>query len=138
VKANRNDPCPCGSGKKYKNCHAETEPKRNPLLLAVVALIIVVGGAIAGRAYFSPEEEAGIAVPDGPPPPGKVWSMEHGHWHDAPTSNPVRTLTRDRTPQPPGDPPPGKEWSTEHSHWHDIPEGDSLTAGSSAPGDTVP
>ncbi|MGF7073891.1 SEC-C metal-binding domain-containing protein [Mucilaginibacter sp. 3215] len=20
-KAGRNDPCPCGSGKKYKNCH---------------------------------------------------------------------------------------------------------------------
>ncbi|MGQ0442173.1 MAG: SEC-C metal-binding domain-containing protein, partial [Methylophilaceae bacterium] len=21
VKVGRNDPCPCGSGKKYKNCH---------------------------------------------------------------------------------------------------------------------
>jgi uncharacterized protein YecA (UPF0149 family) len=22
-KINRNDPCPCGSGKKYKNCHGK-------------------------------------------------------------------------------------------------------------------
>ena len=23
VKIGRNDPCPCGSGKKYKNCHGQ-------------------------------------------------------------------------------------------------------------------
>ncbi|MDP7034966.1 MAG: SEC-C metal-binding domain-containing protein [Planctomycetota bacterium] len=26
---NRNDPCPCGSGKKYKKCHLPTETKAN-------------------------------------------------------------------------------------------------------------
>jgi preprotein translocase subunit SecA len=26
VKVGRNDPCPCGSGKKYKNCHGKTVP----------------------------------------------------------------------------------------------------------------
>ena len=25
-KVGRNDPCPCGSGKKYKNCHGSTQP----------------------------------------------------------------------------------------------------------------
>jgi preprotein translocase subunit SecA len=25
VKIGRNDPCPCGSGKKYKNCHGKDE-----------------------------------------------------------------------------------------------------------------
>ena len=24
-KVGRNDPCPCGSGKKYKNCHGKDE-----------------------------------------------------------------------------------------------------------------
>jgi preprotein translocase subunit SecA len=24
-KVGRNDPCPCGSGKKYKKCHGATE-----------------------------------------------------------------------------------------------------------------
>lgn len=25
VNVGRNDPCPCGSGKKYKNCHGKNE-----------------------------------------------------------------------------------------------------------------
>ena len=24
----RNEPCPCGSGKKYKQCHGKSGPKR--------------------------------------------------------------------------------------------------------------
>ncbi|MBY0512468.1 MAG: preprotein translocase subunit SecA [Gemmataceae bacterium] len=28
AKVSRNDPCPCGSGKKYKNCHMKLEAKR--------------------------------------------------------------------------------------------------------------
>ena len=27
VKTGRNDPCPCGSGKKYKKCHQEADEK---------------------------------------------------------------------------------------------------------------
>lgn len=27
-KAGRNDPCPCGSGKKYKKCHGAGGPKK--------------------------------------------------------------------------------------------------------------
>jgi len=26
--ASRNDPCPCGSGKKFKNCHYDREMSR--------------------------------------------------------------------------------------------------------------
>ena len=68
------------------------------------------------------------------PPPGKVWSPEHGHWHDAPAtstprstplSNPLipqpSTPSTESTSEPPGPAPPGKVWSTEHSHWHDAP-----------------
>jgi hypothetical protein len=44
-------------------------------------------------------------------PPGKVWSEEHGHWHDAEGPG---------TPRPEGPAPPGKEWSEAHGHWHDI------------------
>jgi preprotein translocase subunit SecA len=28
AKVGRNDPCPCGSGKKYKNCHMKLEARR--------------------------------------------------------------------------------------------------------------
>ena len=50
-------------------------------------------------------------------PPGKVWSPEHNHWHDAPNAQPFSTsnskLLENTTP------PPGKVWSPEHNHWHD-------------------
>ena len=29
-KVGRNDPCPCGSGKKYKNCHGSVSNEENP------------------------------------------------------------------------------------------------------------
>jgi hypothetical protein len=71
--------------------------------------------------------------PPGPTPPGKVWSPEHGHWHDANPAGaspiqvqssqaPINTTpAKAPTPQPPGTPPPGKVWSPEHGHWHDAP-----------------
>lgn len=64
------------------------------------------------------------AQPPGPPPPGKVWSPEHGHWHDIETTaagGQVSSATVGLTPQPPGPAPEGKVWSPEHGHWHDVP-----------------
>lgn len=77
----RNDPCPCGSGRKYKNCHAaRSSPalsgtSRTILLLIVLAALVVAGLALT---------RGGGGGAPGPAPPGKVWSAEHGHWHDAP------------------------------------------------------
>ncbi len=31
----------------------------------------------------------GLGRPPGPPPPGKVWNEEHGHWHDAASAEPA-------------------------------------------------
>jgi hypothetical protein len=31
--------------------------------------------------------------PPGPVPPGKVWSVEHGHWHDAPVTQTAPAFT---------------------------------------------
>jgi hypothetical protein len=58
--------------------------------------------------------------PPGPAPPGKVWSKEHGHWHDlTPKSGPTSIPG-----EPPSPAPPGKVWSKEHGHWHDLAPGD--------------
>jgi len=65
---------------------------------------------------------AGIPQPPGEVPPGKVWSPEHGHWHDSNEAHPG-------APQPEGDPPPGKVWSVEHGHWHDIVEEGAVIPG---------
>lgn len=75
--------------------------------------------------------------PPGDAPPGKVWSVEHGHWHDSANPNLQTTIQAGEstsvfpsfTPaqQPDGDPPTGKVWSAEHGHWHDAPGQSTIT-----------
>ena len=136
----RNELCPCGSGKKYKACCIGKE--RSRISKGLVALIIVIAciaaigllpsviGDKAPQTTAAPAPAAApgtpIPAPPGPPPVGKVWSTEHGHWHDAATSpvqmpipqQPPAPVTP--TPQPPGPVPAGKVWSPEHGHWHDV------------------
>lgn len=73
----RNDPCPCGSGRKYKNCCADKASWRdNPILLgAVVVLLLVFGLVLIGRTFSSGDSAARAC------PPGQVWSDDHGHCH---------------------------------------------------------
>lgn len=137
TKIGRNEPCHCGSGKKYKNCHGAQSSVSNRTLLIgggliAVALIFWFGRGIIGGSGSGPP---------GPAPAGKVWSAEHGHWHDAgpvgsgqpgsappvvpgvartdSVAQPVLPLGLAGTSQPPGEAPPGKVWSAEHGHWHD-------------------
>lgn len=144
----RNDPCPCGSGKKYKHCHeAEARPATR---YKTLAMVIGLGALMIGALWFAkvsttPDQAPvnsssmlpgstttpgtpGAPQPPGPAPAGKVWSVEHGHWHDAagqapvgqaPVSIPGQTASSPGAPQPPGPAPAGKVWSVEHGHWHD-------------------
>ena len=111
----RNEPCECGSGKKYKACCASRPAPRQRIALIALVLFAVAGlWVIAGairRVGSDEPAEAAAAGDAGPAPPGKVWSAEHGHWHDAPAPGPA----------PDGEAPPGKVWSAEHGHWHDAP-----------------
>ena len=75
MKIGRNAPCPCGSGKKYKNCcldKGSTTPVSQILLGALFALIIV-GGLIGLFTAFRSYEPSSVE--------GRVWSVEHQHWH---------------------------------------------------------
>ena len=86
VDISRNDPCPCGSGKKFKNCHlgkeAELAPqsKARPIILIASALAAL---GLGGLVYSAKGAGPGIAVAIGglmvvgiamavfrPPPPG--------------------------------------------------------------------
>ena len=91
-------PAPCGSGQKYKNCCAlrggyEVKSNQHPILWGF-GILIAIGGLVYALKAGSPERTAisGAAAgalipqPPGPPPPGKVWSPEHGHYHNAPGS----------------------------------------------------
>jgi hypothetical protein len=152
----RNDPCPCGSGTKYKACcgQAKQTPlpaRRSPWVpagLAALGLAVVAGLAwsLAGTDRDGQRAASSIALPapgsavptspspgallppPGPPPAGKVWSAEHGHYHDASGVSTETTLgsqpapaAASLTPEPDGPPPEGKVWSAEHGHYHDAP-----------------
>ena len=158
-KTGRNEPCPCGSGSKYKRCCAlkEAETASRSGAVVLLALLVLVGGGVVFAAVMvikgqderpeapdrttegvrrSPSIPVNSAAlpgqptpqPPGPVPAGKVWSPEHGNWHDAgvpgghvqtPTSSPSMPPPSQLTPQPPGPVPAGKVWSPEHGHWHD-------------------
>ena len=123
-RVSRNDPCPCGSGLKYKKCHEGKDaekPTRAGLLTTVLLGVLIVGGATAVILTFA-RGGAGSSRSGGRP--GQVWSPEHGHWHDAPVPGRVPISAAgvgEQKPAPPGTPPPGKVWSPEHGHWHDAP-----------------
>lgn len=134
----RNEPCPCGSGRKYKSCCIGNERKTSRGLVYLLVTIGTIAAAGVAATVVTSSREKALAPtagasrattprpqPPGPVPAGKVWSVEHGHWHDAapPGAQPTRenpiTMTPRNMPQPPGPVPPGKEWSPEHGHWHD-------------------
>ena len=113
-KINRNDPCPCGSGKKYKNCHADKETKNSskvPLIFGIIFIIAI------GIFILKPNQN----LKSSGGKPGQVWSEEHGHWHDAPSRKaPLPTAPAEKTPAS-SESKPGQIWSEEHGHWHDAP-----------------
>ena len=71
----RNDPCPCGSGKKFKRCCQEKirTAKSSSNLTMVILIAALAAAAVAGVSAFTSKAPA-VA-------PGKVWSPEHGHYH---------------------------------------------------------
>jgi hypothetical protein len=76
ARTGRNDPCPCGSGRKYKKC---CEAKVRGGTARSRWMLIAIGGAMiaaiaAGIASFTDTRAAGGT---------RVWSPEHGHYHDA-------------------------------------------------------
>lgn len=125
TKIGANQPCPCESGLKYKRCCGRPDrpppvAKRTYYVLVGLAAVAVAGIVAASvRISLLPDETPTSLLATSQPasaPPGKVWSQEHGHWHNAPPTTGTTLV-----PQPPGPPVPGKVWSAEHGHYHDAP-----------------
>ncbi len=75
-KVGRNQPCPCGSGKKYKNCCGSTAATANNstsrALVLLLGSLLLIGTIGFVRAVATSEAED---------TPAAVWSPEHGHYH---------------------------------------------------------
>ena len=148
MKIGRNDPCHCGSNKKFKHCHQKTNIKQNNqlILLGIVGAIVI----IFLITFSDGENEQKInssntlsnsltpvkaAKPSSPAPPGKVWHEEHGHYHDIPIQNNSSSLRLNNNiasspiskARPSAPAPPGKIWHEEHGHYHDAPKSQSLS-----------
>lgn len=151
-KTGRNDPCSCGSGKKYKNCCGRSDSTlRSGRLyqiligLGLSALLIIVASAYVQIGQDDATDDQGQAAPkintsprpsgpvnphtthqpQGEAPEGKIWSPEHGHWHNiGDTSACLFTVPGSEAPGPP--PRPGMVWSKEHGHWHGPPDEETI------------
>jgi hypothetical protein len=77
-KVGRNDPCPCGSGRKYKHC---CESKAGKLQLSgwVAIAAAVAAAAVLLLFLYNLTQDDVASAPTCPP--GQVWSAEHGHCH---------------------------------------------------------
>lgn len=74
AKAGRNDPCPCGSGRKHKQCCAGRRSGGSRFgAYALIAVLVVIAGVIAYT--FT----AGVGSG-----PRQVWDPAHGHYHTVP------------------------------------------------------
>ena len=141
MKHKRNEPCACGSGKKYKQCHAKLNNRQNNqfLVIGLIAVVAIIIFFIDTNQSYSNRDQilqgslnnqfttARKSQPESDPPPGKVWSVEHGHWHDAPSSNNLDQISRikpttnnsQNKKYDKNNPPPGKVWNEQHGHFHD-------------------
>lgn len=75
-KIGRNDPCHCGSGKKYKNCHLKKDNSSMKSKAGILVLIVVVaiGLLFLGTALLKDDNAIDC-------PPGLTWSEAHQHCH---------------------------------------------------------
>ena len=108
----RNDPCSCGSGRKFKNCCMGKSPdapaKRSNPMVKVLLIAVPVGilavflissqGRRSGSPADAPQGNAtGVTLPATPTPAAwqydaannRHWNPEHGHWHDGPPPSPT-------------------------------------------------
>ncbi len=114
MKVGRNERCPCGSGKKYKQCHELKEAEKNARSskLSIIGFVAAISLGVVGLAIGFADTGDGSNA-------GRVWSTEHQHWHNEDGTEVGSTGARTPAPQPAGEAPPGKVWSAEHGHWHD-------------------
>ena len=75
-KVGRNAPCPCGSGKKFKQCHGAQvaqESQSSGKWIAIVIGGVLLLGALGFLNALSQRDSSDVTP--------QVWSEEHQHFH---------------------------------------------------------
>jgi len=109
MQTRRNDPCPCGSGKKYKNCCAVKHTRSAWVATISVSVFVIVAAMVLAGVLKDARGERKL-------PPGYVWNEEHGHPHRISGEEPLPSEL----------PPAGSEWVDEHNHYHG-PDGRAIS-----------
>ena len=73
-KIGRNDPCPCGSGRKYKQCCAAKTARASRFGMYALAAVLAAMAAVIVYS-FTGDRASG---------PRQVWDPEHEHYHTVP------------------------------------------------------
>jgi len=75
-KTERNSPCHCGSGKKFKNCCRDKGNTRLPSRLGITGIValLIIGLVIVALALSGGNSSQDC-------PPGTEWSAAHQHCH---------------------------------------------------------
>lgn len=132
-------PCPCGSGKRYKHCCLNRDRKRNrngfSIALAVVAVLATVTiYAVSARERASrtrlPLSSPGSTSQRLPSPPGTAAATSNGATVRATAKQGgIPVTSPDQSPLPGGvtpkpwqyDAPRNRHWDPTHKHWHTGP-----------------
>lgn len=130
-KVHRNDPCPCGSGKKSKRCcGGKIDSAGGKKTYAWVAAGLVLVGLVGwGLKQGSNPSQMGFTAPTRTGQPWEFdaetnthWDPTHRHWHQGPV--PANRPTEAGAPQPTPkpweyNPATNQYWDPNHRHWHD-------------------
>jgi hypothetical protein len=91
-KVGRNDRCPCGSGRKFKQCCGPKQEARQGRFLMITVGVFLLAALAVGFASFTGERGSSR----------QVWDAEHGHYHTVGGSGGGTN----------------RVWSEEHGHYH--------------------
>ena len=140
-KVPRNEPCPCGSGKKFKACCGQGEKSRSGAftgrILAVIVGVVVIGGVgIAINQFRHTDLAEGGIVYDAEN--DRYFDPAHGHWHEGrPPQGVAAQPAAGATPEPwEYDAANDRHYDPTHGHWHEgpVPGGDGTLTPSDTPG----
>jgi hypothetical protein len=94
TKPRRNDRCPCGSGRKFKQCCGPKQEARRGRALMIMVGVFLLAALVVGFASFTGDRSSSR----------QVWDAEHGHYHTVGGGS--------------GSSGGGRVWSEEHGHYH--------------------